>query len=297
MDHRARNDENDDIAGRFAEHRPRLQALAARLLGSAVDAEDAVQDAWLRLAHADARGIDNLGGWLTTVTSRLCLDRLRARQARPESPLDADDLLRANSDDPAGDAALADSVGRALVVVLENLSPAERVALVLHDVFAIPFREIAPVLERSTEATKKLAARARDRARLGAADAPPDLAGRRAIIVRFLNAIREGDTNAMLDILAPDATRHVDPALLTPGQKATVSGAHAIVEEARSFSRPAHDAGPAFIDGDLGAAVERDGRPVLAITFVIAHNLIHSFDVIADPDHLSRLTIAPQPLP
>lgn len=182
MDHRAGNDEIDTIAARFGQHRPRLQALAARLLGSPVDAEDTVQDAWIRLAHTDAGTIDNLGGWLTTVTSRLCLDRLRARQARRESPLDADNLLRANSDDPADDAALADSVGRALVVVLENLSPAERVALVLHDVFAIPFQEIAPVLERSTDATKKLAARARRRARLGAENAPPDLAGRRALI-------------------------------------------------------------------------------------------------------------------
>ncbi|WP_337825627.1 sigma-70 family RNA polymerase sigma factor [Pseudonocardia sp. UM4_GMWB1] len=297
MDHRAGNDEIDTIAARFGQHRPRLQALAARLLGSPVDAEDTVQDAWIRLAHTDAGTIDNLGGWLTTVTSRLCLDRLRARQARRESPLDADNLLRANSDDPADDAALADSVGRALVVVLENLSPAERVALVLHDVFAIPFQEIAPVLERSTDATKKLAARARRRARLGAENAPPDLAGRRALIVRFLNAIREGDTNAMLDILAPDATRYVDPALLAPGQNTTIRGAHAIAKEARSFSRPAHEASPALIDGDLGAFVERDGRPVLAITFMIAQKFIHSFDVITDPDRLSRLTIAPQAIP
>ncbi|MBO4239346.1 sigma-70 family RNA polymerase sigma factor [Pseudonocardia alni] len=297
MDHHAGNDETDTIAARFAQHRPRLQTLAARLLGSAVDAEDAVQDAWMRLAHTDARAIDNLGGWLTTVTSRLCLDRLRAQKARPESPLDADDLLRASSDDPASDAALADSVGRALVVVLESLSPAERVALVLHDVFAIPFKEIAPVLERSTEATKKLAARARHRAKLRTETAPPDLAGRRALIVRFLNAIREGDTTAMLDILAPDATRHVDSVLLTPGQNATARGAQGIVEEARRFSGPAHNARPALIDGDLGAVVERDGHPVLAITFVIAQNLIHSFDVVAAPDRLSRLTVAPDPLP
>jgi RNA polymerase sigma factor (sigma-70 family) len=281
------------LAERFEQHRPRLRALAERLLGSPADAEDAVQDSWLRLRKADTGEIVNLGGWLTTVTSRLCLDRLRARHARPETFLDEPGADRRGPDDPARDALVADSVGRALVVVLDSLSPAERVAFVLHDVFAVPFAEIAPILERSTEATKKLAGRARRRAQLGAQEDQQDLSGRREIIARFLAAVRDGDMAALLAVLAPDATRTVDPVLLAPGRPPTARGARAIIEEARSLSGPARNARPTLIDGRPGAVVLRDGTPALAITFTFVDGLVHSYDVIAAPERLDGLRFEP----
>lgn len=289
MDH----DEDADVAAGFEQHRPRLRALAERLLGSASDAEDAVQDSWLRLRRVGPAEIDNLGGWLTTVTSRICLDRLRARHARSETFLDEPDLDRAGPDDPATDAVVADSVGRAVAVVLDSLSPAERVAFVLHDVFAVPFDEISTILGRSTEATRKLAGRARRRAQLGAADDRQDLAGRREVVARFLDALREGDVSAMLAILAPEASRHVDPVLLAPGRPTTVHGARAIAEEARRFSAPARRARPATIDGHPGAAVLHHGVPALVLAFTFTGDRIDTLDVIAAPERLRALSIDP----
>ncbi|CAA9225873.1 MAG: Putative RNA polymerase sigma factor [uncultured Actinomycetospora sp.] len=283
-------DEDMEVAAGFEQHRPRLRALAERLLGSGADAEDAVQDSWLRLRRVEATEIDNLGGWLTTVTSRICLDRLRARYARPET-LDVPDLDLAGPDDPATDAVVADSVGRAVAVVLDSLSPAERVAFVLHDVFAVPFDEIASVLGRSTDATRKLAGRARRRAQLGAADDQPDLAGRREVIARFLDALREGDVSAMLALLAPDATRHVDPVLLAPGRPSTVHGARAIAEEARRFAAAARRARPATVDGHPGAAVLHHGVPTLVLAFGFAGDRIDVLEIIAAPERLRLLTV------
>ena len=283
-------DEDMELAAGFEQHRPRLRALAERLLGSGSDAEDAVQDSWLRLRRVEATEIDNLGGWLTTVTSRICLDRLRARHARPET-LDVPDLDLAGPDDPATDAVVADSVGRAVAVVLDSLSPAERVAFVLHDVFAVPFDEIASVLGRSTDATRKLAGRARRRAQLGAADDQPDLAGRREVIARFLDALREGDVSAMLALLAPDATRHVDPVLLAPGRPSTVHGARAIAEEARRFAAAARRARPATVDGHPGAAVLHHGVPTLVLAFGFAGDRIDVLEIIAAPERLRLLTV------
>jgi RNA polymerase sigma factor (sigma-70 family) len=287
------HDQDADVGAGFEQHRPRLRALAERLLGSASDAEDAVQDSWFRLRRVDPAEIDNLGGWLTTVTSRICLDRLRARHARPETFLDEPDLDHAGPDDPATDAVVADSVGRAVGVVLDSLSPAERVAFVLHDVFAVPFDEISPILGRSTEATRKLAGRARRRAQLGAADDRHDLAGRREVVARFLDALREGDVAAMLGVLAPDATRHVDPVLLAPGRPATVHGARAIAEEARRFSAPARRARPATVDGHPGAAVLHHGVPTLVLAFTFTGDRIDTLDVIAAPERLRALSIDP----
>jgi RNA polymerase sigma factor (sigma-70 family) len=289
MDH----DEDVDATAGFEQHRPRLRALAERLLGSASDAEDAVQDSWLRLRRVDPAEIDNLGGWLTTVTSRICLDRLRARHARPETFLDEPDLDLAGPDDPESDAVVADSVGRAVAVVLDSLSPAERVAFVLHDVFAVPFDEISSILGRSTEATRKLAGRARRRAQLGAAHDQHDLAGRREVIARFLDALREGDVSAMLALLAPDATRHVDPVLLAPGRPTTVHGARMIAEEARRFSAPARRARPATIDGRPGAAVVHRGVPTLVLTFGFTGDRIDELEIIAAPERLRALVIEP----
>ncbi|BBF99015.1 MULTISPECIES: sigma-70 family RNA polymerase sigma factor [Pseudonocardia] len=279
--------DDDELAARFEQHRPRLRAVARRLLGSGSDADDAVQDTWLRLHRNGIAGVDSLGGWLTTVTSRICLDRLRARR---ETLLGEDTPEHASPDDPASDAVLADSVGHALMVVLDSLSPAERVAFVLHDVFAVPFSDIAPVLDRSTEATKKLAARARHRARLGAAN-PGDLDGRRRIIEQFLGAVRRGDMAALLDVLAPDAVRHVDPALLAPGRPTAVRGARSIVDEARSLSGPARAAEPATVDGRPGAAVVRDGTVTLVLRFTITDGLISSFEIIAEPARVAAVVV------
>lgn len=283
--------EDDEIAQRFEQHRPHLHEVAHRLLGSRADAEDAVQDCWFRLQRGDVSEIENLGGWLTTVTSRICLDRLRARRTRPETFLDGPGLDGPSSEDPASDAVIADSVGRALVVVLDTLSPAERVAFLLHDVFAVPFDQIAPILERSTEATKKLASRARRRAQLGAAAEPHDIDGRREVIGRFLDALRRADMEAMLAVLAPDATRRVDPILLAAGQPTTVHSARSIADEARTLSAPAHEAQHATIDGLPAAVAARAGKVTLALTFVIRHGLIEAFEVIADPERLAGLSI------
>jgi RNA polymerase sigma factor (sigma-70 family) len=279
------------LAEVFEGHRARLRQIAYRILGSWPEADDAVQEAWIRLQGAETDQIANLAGWLTTVTSRLCLDRLRSRHARPESPLDDAPAWLEAPDDPAGDAELADSVGRALAVVLDTLSPPERVAFVLHDVFAVPFADIAVVLDRSTEATKKLAARARHRARLRGAEHPADAERHRRVIRAFLDALRAGDMQAVLDLLAPDATRRVDPVLLPAGSPPTLTGARAIVDEARIRSGPARTARPATVDGRPGAAVFRDGIPVLALTFTIADDRIQEFAVIGDPAALAALSI------
>jgi RNA polymerase sigma factor (sigma-70 family) len=287
--------EHESLAAEFESQRHRLQEVAFRMLGSRPDADDAVQEAWLRLQRSDASHIGNLAGWLTTVTSRVCLDKLRSRRARPESTA-ADSLgdpfdFTTAPDDPAHEAVIADSVGRALAVVLDTLTPAERVALVLHDVFAVPFEEIATVLDRSTEATKKLAGRARRKAHVGDSQAPVRVDGHRQAIRAFLQAVRTGDMDLLLEVLAPDAVRHVDPVLLAPGSRTQVRGAHAIVREARTLSAPARSAELVLVDGVPGAAVVRGEKPTLVLTFDVVDGLITRFDVIAEPSRLSQLAI------
>ncbi|SHK56118.1 RNA polymerase sigma-70 factor, ECF subfamily [Pseudonocardia thermophila] len=285
---------DDELAALFEPHRPRLRALAHRLLGSVPDAEDAVQDAWLRLQGGSVEEIGNLGGWLTTVTSRICVDRLRARRARPEL-LTGDCIDQPGPVDPAAEAEVADSVGRALLVVLDSLSPAERVAFVLHDVFAVPFAEIAVVLGRSVEATKKLGARARRRVQAGAT-APQDLAGRRRVVERFLDALRRGDIAALLDVLSPEAVRRVDPVLLAPGRSEVVCGAREIAAEALVFAGPAREAEPALLDGAPGAVVVRDGELTVAIIFVFDGARIDSYEVVGDPERLAALDVERWPV-
>jgi RNA polymerase sigma factor (sigma-70 family) len=279
----------------FEEHRPHLRAVALRLLGSAAEAEDAVQEAWLRFSRADTSGVHNLAGWLTTVVSRVSLDALRTRASRREQPAgwELPEQRDAASPDPQEEAQLADSVGRALLVVLDRLSPTERVAFVLHDVFGLAFAEIGPVLSRSPDATKKLASRARQKVRVPEEALPADLAGHRRVVETFLDAVRRADLDALLAVLAPDVVRRADPISLRPGAAAVVRGAREVAAEARTLSpRRAQHAEPALVNGAVGAIVALGGRLVAALVFTIEGGRITSYEVIADPARLARLDVA-----
>ena len=279
--------------------------MAYRLLGSAAEADDAVQEAWLRMHRTGVADVRNLGGWLTTVVARICLDQLRVRAARREQPLDRPpaepDRPRPGEVDPAGvdpaaEAELADAVGRALTVVLDRLAPAERVAFVLHDVFAVPFAEIGPVLARTPAATKKLAGRARLKVK-GAPDLPPaELARDRRVVAAFLAAARRGDLVGLLAVLAPDVVRRADPAVLPAGAAAVVRGARAVAEETRALSgERARNAEPALVDGAVGAVVVRGRRLELVLRFTLADDRITAFEVIAEPARLAGLALAVLP--
>jgi RNA polymerase sigma-70 factor (ECF subfamily) len=286
-------------AERFEAHRGALHAVAYRMLGSASEADDAVQEAWLRLDRAGDADIRNLGGWLRTVVSRICLDVLRARASRPEEPA-GDRLPEIAATGPAADperaVLLAESVGRALLVVLDTLVPAERVAFVLHDMFAVPFEEIAPIVDRSPATTKKLASRARQKVR-GTPELPTaDLARHRRVVERFLAASRAGDLAAVLAVLAPDVVRRADPAVLPAGRPTEVRGAGTVAEEITMFGRPARYAEPALIDGAVGAVVAPRGRLLLAIAVTVtADDRVAAYELIADPDRLRRLALAVLP--
>jgi RNA polymerase sigma factor (sigma-70 family) len=272
----------------FEEHRDHLRAVAYRMLGSASEADDAVQETWLRLARADSNGIQNRRAWLTTVVARVCLDMLRSRKGRREVPLDAP--LPANDPAPEQEAILSDSVGLALLVVLDTLAPAERLAFVLHDMFAVPFREIAPIVGRSTEATKMLASRARRRVRT--ADVPDTAALRqRAVVDAFLAASRNGDFAALLDLLDPGVTARADGFAAPPGTPTSVSGAHAVARQAMAFSSRAEHAHAGLVNGAPAILVTPHGRLVTVMTFTIADGKIVTLDVIADPQRLDRLAI------
>ncbi|WP_433283087.1 sigma-70 family RNA polymerase sigma factor [Pseudonocardia xinjiangensis] len=293
-------DEQDRLAQRFETHRGHLRAVAYRMLGSLGEADDAVQEAWLRLSRSDTGAVDNLAGWLTTVVARLCLDMLRSRAARREHPVGSRLPERAEpfgtgvgGTDPAHEAQQADAAGRALLVVLDRLAPAERVVVVLHDVFAVPFDEIAPIVARSPAAAKKLAGRARRKVR--GADAVPAgaLVRHRRVVEAFLAAVRDGDIDALLEVLAPDVVRRAEPAALPPGVATEIRGARDVAEEARLLSRErVHVAEPVLVNGRIGAVVAPHGRLLLALTFTIADEKIAGFEVIADPDRLRLLDLA-----
>jgi RNA polymerase sigma-70 factor (ECF subfamily) len=268
------------------------------MLGSLSEADDAVQEAWLRLGRVDAGDVRNLGGWLRTVLSRVCLDMLRARASRREELAGArppDDGAGAGPDrgvDPEREAELVDSVGRALLVVLGTLAPAERVAFVLHDMFAVPFDEIAPVVGRSTVAAKKLASRARQRVRGTPAVPAGDLARHRRVVEAFLAASRAGDIEAVLAVLAPDAVRRADPAVLPPGRAPEVRGARAVAEEVAVFGHNARFAEPALVDGEVGAVVAPHGRLLLALVVTVEGERVAGYEVVADPARLRGLELA-----
>ncbi|SFW43491.1 sigma-70 family RNA polymerase sigma factor [Amycolatopsis australiensis] len=278
----------DVLAEEFEAERGRLRGLAFRMLGSAAEADDAVQEAWLRLTRAGS--VDNLAAWLTTVVSRVCLDILRSRKSRREEPSDVVPEPAADAD-PAGDVELADSVGRALLVVLDALGPAERIAFVLHDLFAVPFDRIAPVLDRSPVAAKKLASRARHRVR-GTSPLPPaDLARHRRVVDAFLAAARGGDLEQLLDVLAPDVVRHADAAALPAGAALERRGARAVAEETQVFGKRARFAEAALVDGAVGVVVAPRGRLQLALAVTVDGERVTAYEVIADPARLAALHV------
>jgi RNA polymerase sigma-70 factor (ECF subfamily) len=287
--------EQDWLAERFEAHRTSLRGVAFRMLGSLNEADDAVQEAWLRLSRSDSGEIANLGGWLTTVVARVCLDMLRSRASRREellpSPIVEEAAAAEDGGDPEHEAVLADGVGLALLVVLDRLTPAERIAFVLHDLFGVPFAEIAPVVERSPVATKKLASRARRRVR-GGRTADADLALRRRLVDAYLAAARGGDMRGLLEVLDPDVVRRADRLALPAGAPAEVRGARAVAEGTRLFATRARLARPALVDGAPGLVVAPRGRLELALAFGVEGERIVEIDVIADPERLRDLDLA-----
>ncbi|MEV0678866.1 sigma-70 family RNA polymerase sigma factor [Actinosynnema sp. NPDC050436] len=281
----------DEVAEVFEAHRARLRAVAYRMLGSLSEAEDAVQETWLRLSRVDVGEVDNLAAWLRTVVSRVSLDVLRARRSRPEEPVaQLPDLP--SGDDPAEEVLLAESVGRALLVVLDALAPAERVAFVLHDLFAVPFDRIAPIVGRTTATTKKLASRARQRVKGTSALPDAEVTAQRHVVEAFLAAARTGDLSALLAVLAPDVVRVADPAAVPPGTPAVLRGARAVADEAVVLAAKSRYASPALVDGAVGAVVAPLGRLVLALAVEVSGDRVTRFEVIADPRRLARLEIA-----
>jgi RNA polymerase sigma factor (sigma-70 family) len=284
-------DEGDWLARRFETHRGHLRAVAYRMLGSSSEADDAVQEAWLRLSRSDPGAVENLGGWLTTVVARVCLNMLQARTTRREEPVGQDlpDPVRPDGDDPEQQALLAEGVGLALQVVLDTLTPAERLAFVLHDLFAVPFEEIAPILDRSPAAARQLASRARRR--LQGAPAPDtDRARQRAVVDAFLAASREGDFEALVSLLHPDVVLRADQAAVRAGADREVRGAAAV---AGTFSGRARAARPALVDGAPGAVWAPGGRPRVVFGFTVADGRIVAIDLLADPEHLDALELTP----
>ncbi len=278
----------------FEEHRAHLNAVAYRMLGSVPEAEDAVQEAWLRMNRAEVGDVRNMRGWLTTVVAHICLDVLRARSAHPEQPLDENaasaHLATAAPVDPEQEALLADSVGAALLVILQRLSPAERLAFVLHDMFDLPFAEIAPIVGRSENTAAQLAARARRRVRGQNPDPATDLIGQRRLVEAFLAAARDGDLDSLLTALDADVVLRVDAA--AAGTATTIRGADAVGRNARAFAANARFAEPALVDGAVGIVVAPEGRLTLVLRFGVVGDKITEIDIEADPDRLGGLTLA-----
>jgi RNA polymerase sigma factor (sigma-70 family) len=289
-------DEGDWLAERFQTHRPRLRAVAYRMLGSLSEADDAVQETWLHFSRADPpSGTDDLGRWLTTVVARVCLDTLRSRTARREEPLGVHlpDPIISHQDalGPEEAALLAEGVGLALLVVMEQLAPAERLALVLHDTFAVPFEEIAAILGRSPAAARQLASRARRRVRASAALPDADLARQRKVVDAFLAAARDGDLDALVAVLDPEVVVRADWGGVPAGASRMVRGARAVAEQALSFSRFARFARPALVNGAAGI-VAAPGSPLVAVLgFTVRHDRIVEIDILAGPARLRRLDL------
>jgi RNA polymerase sigma factor (sigma-70 family) len=288
-------DERDWMAEQFEANRTHLRGVAYRMLGSVSEADDAVQESWLRLSRSDTREVDNLPAWLTTVVARVCLDMLRSRKSRREEPLGPHlpepIVSREDGVDPEHEALLADSVGLALLVVLEHLGPAERLAFVLHDMFGVPFDEIAPVVGRSPAAARQLASRARRRVQ-GAAPMPDaDVARQREVVNAYLAAARDGDFEALVAVLDPNVVLRVDGGHLRPGDSKEVRGASAVAEQAFGYARLARFARPALVNGAAGFVVAPQGRPFAVIGFTVARGRIAEIDILADPARLRELDL------
>jgi RNA polymerase sigma-70 factor, ECF subfamily len=289
-------DDTEWLAGRFEEQRPHLRAVAYRMLGSLPEAEDAVQDAWLRASRAGANDVENLGGWLTTIVARVCLNRLRSRSTRRESSLEThvpDPIVSPEEGmDPEQEALLGDSVGFAMLVVLDSLTPPERVAFVLHDVFGVPFDEIAPIVGRTPTAARQLASRARRRVR-GAPVPDVDLDGQWAVVDAFLAAARAGDFERLLAVLDPDVVARSDGGAARPGLVSLVRGAQAVAAQAMSFRRFAEGSTRILVNGiPGGVAWAPDGSPFAVLAVTVKDSRIVVIDVLADPDRLAKLDLA-----
>jgi RNA polymerase sigma factor (sigma-70 family) len=287
-------DERDWLAEGFEEHRGRLRGVAYRMLGSLSEADDAVQEAWLRLSRTDAGEVENLGAWLTTVVARISLNMLRSRDSRREQPLGVhvpEPIVdRADGTDPEHEALVADSVGLALLVVLETLSPAERLAFVLHDIFAVPFDEIAPIVDRSPEAARQLASRARRRVRAENTVPDADLDAQREVVEAFLAAARDGDFDRLVAMLDPDVVVRADFGP-RPGRSHEVRGAQAVASRALMFSQTGLVTRLALINGTVGAVSTKDGRPFSIGGFTVRDGRIVEMDWLADPERLRQLDL------
>jgi RNA polymerase sigma factor (sigma-70 family) len=286
-------DERESLAERFEEQRPRLRALAYRMLGSLSEADDAVQEAWLRLGRTDAREIENLDGLLTTVVARVALNMLRARQSKREEPLGVrmpePVVDRADGTDPEHEALLSDSVGLALLVVLETLSPAERLAFVLHDMFAVPFDEIAPIVDRSPEAARQLASRARRRVRGEHAVPDADLATQRRVVDAYLAAAREGDFEALVAVLDPDVVARGDFGPVRGSRE--FRGAEAVARTALGYGRLGLVVRPALVNGAAGAVATRDGELFAIFGVTVRGARIVEMNFLADPERLRQVDL------
>ncbi|GAA0274208.1 sigma-70 family RNA polymerase sigma factor [Cryptosporangium japonicum] len=282
------------LAEQFDEHRAHLRAVAYRLLGSLHEADDAVQETWLRLSRSDTSAVANLGGWLTTVTGRICLDMLRSRTSRRETFVAVPDPVVSAPDtmDPVQEALLAESVGMALTIVLEELSPAERLAFVLHDSFGVPFDEVGALLGRTPAAAKQLASRARKRVRTAGPRPDADPAGQRAAVDAFFGAARAGDFDALVAVLDPDVELRVDVGAGAPGS-VLVRGAAAVARRALLFARPEAALHPVLVNGAAGVVVTVAGRPVTVMGFTVSGGAVAAITVLSDPDRLKSLPLPP----
>ena len=283
------------LAERFEEQRPHLRAVAYRMLGSLTEADDAVQEAWFRLSRSDTGAIENLAGWLTTVVARVALNMLRARKAKREEPMEGrvpDPIVSPQEGtDPEHEALLADSVGLALLVVLETLAPAERVAFVLHDMFAVPFDEIASITGRSPAAARQLASRARRRVQAQAPVPDPDPARQRSVVDAFFAAARRGDFDALVAVLDPDIVLREDGGTQRPDVSAVIRGASAVAGRALTFSRLSPYVRPILVNGAAGVVVAPGGRPFAVMAFTVTDGKIVEIDVLADPERLSEIEL------
>jgi RNA polymerase sigma-70 factor (ECF subfamily) len=294
-------DGSEWLAGHFEQHRPRLRAVAYRMLGSLAEADDAVQDTWLRLSRSGAEDVENLGGWLTTITARVCLNMLRARSHRREEPVPVhlpDPVISPDGQlQPEEQAVLADSVGLALLVVLDTLTPDERLAFVLHDLFGLPFGEIGPLLGRTPAAAKQLASRARRRVRGAEIPAAPDLARQREAVDAFFAAAREGDLDALVALLHPGIVLRIDAGTQRAGASMLVRGPAAVARQAVTGIRQllggtAAGLRPVLVNGSAGVVVTRDGLPFAVMCFTIADGTIAGIDAITDPGRVRTITAA-----
>ena len=288
-------DQQDWLADRFEQHRSRLRAVSYRMLGSLSEADDAVQEAWLRFSRADTSAVEDLGAWLTTVVARICLNSLRSRKTRREEPIDAhmpDPIVSpVNALGPEDEALLADSVGLALLIVLDTLAPAERLAFVLHDVFDVPFEQIASIIDRSEPATRQLASRARRRLRTTPAP-EADLAEQWKLVDAFLAAARDGNFDRLLAVLDPDVVLRADGGATGLGGSRVVRGAHAVASGAATFNRLGYESRRALVNGAPGVVSFADDQPISVVGFTVAGGRIVEMNILSDPDRLRELDLA-----